>query len=112
MTLSLQEQAQGSELIIRSAETMNQRTQDVTLQATEQRQGGEQVVRSLERINQSAAEAVSSTDLIASSAADLQRQAHELLAAIAFFKVSEEQALRVAASAPAPGVGLLSEASR
>ncbi|HEY9899159.1 MAG TPA: methyl-accepting chemotaxis protein [Pantanalinema sp.] len=111
VTLALQEQAQASDLIIRSAETMNQRTQDVTLQAAEQRQGGEQVVRSLERINQSAAEAVSSTGLIASSAADLQRQASELLAAIAFFKLSEELALRVPPSS-GPGLGLLGEATR
>jgi methyl-accepting chemotaxis protein len=91
---------------------MNQRTQDVTVQAAEQRLGGEQVVKSLDRINQAAGEAVSSTDLIANSAADLQHQANELLAAIAFFKLSEELTRQVASSVPAPRLGMLSEAKR
>lgn len=109
VTLALQEQAQGSELIIRSAETMNHRTQDVTLKAAEQRQGGEQVVRSLERINQAAAEAVDDTDLIAHSAADLQRQAHELLSAIAFFKLSEEESHRLAQLVASAAIKRLSQ---
>ncbi|MBO9539907.1 HAMP domain-containing protein [bacterium] len=110
VTLAIQEQAQGSDLIVRSAETMNHRTQDVSLKAAEQRQGGEQVVQSLERINQAAAEAVDSTALIARSAGDLQTQAQELLAAIAFFKLSEETSRRIAADPGASAPKLLREA--
>lgn len=107
VTLALEEQAQGSELIIRSAETMNQRTQDVSVTAAEQRMGGEQVVHSLERINQAASAAVEDTDLIARSASDLQRQAQELLAAIAFFKLGEETTHQ-ATSGVAAGIQRLS----
>ncbi|MNY65307.1 hypothetical protein D3C86_2025610 [compost metagenome] len=61
-------------------------TQQVSGATNEQKKATDQVVQAVESINRSARESASATDLIATSASDLQNQAAGLLEAIAFFK--------------------------
>jgi methyl-accepting chemotaxis protein len=83
------EQAQSAHQIRLAITTMNQMTQQVSLATHEQRKGGETVVTAVDHINASAEEVAQAADVIAERTADLQRQALDLMEAIAYFKDGE-----------------------
>jgi methyl-accepting chemotaxis protein len=91
VALATREQAKGSEQIVEAIDSMSRMTHQVSTATASQKEGGEQVIRAVDRIQQAVQESCNSTASIAASAADLEARAQELMAAIAFFKASQEQ---------------------
>jgi methyl-accepting chemotaxis protein len=90
VAMATREQAKGSEQIVEAIDSMSRMTSQVSTAASAQKEGGEQVIRAVDRIQQAVQESSHSTASIAVSAADLAAHAQDLMAAIAFFKASQE----------------------
>lgn len=107
VALASGEQAKSADQMRMAVTTMTQMTQQVSMATSEQRKGGETILEAVEHINRSAHEVNQASDVIAGRTADLQRQALDLLEAIAYFKDSSPGTLEVRVAAASPAAPLV-----